>query len=189
MVFSLNPRSRLATSEDGATAIEFAFLAGVLGLMVLGIIDFGRAFWFRMEVQNAAQAGADWAQYNPFNCGASPSPCNVNVTATSSPASVPPGLVNAVVYATDLSLTSANVTVTASTGGTTCGCPTATGISMGQTCGNACASGPNTYGNATGYATVMVTYNFAPIFPWPGLANPTTLSGSATALCKGGTTC
>lgn len=181
MALRLHLRSPLATNSDGATVIEFACLAGVLALMVLGIVDFGRAFWFRMEVQNAAQAGADWAQYNAFNCSVSPSPCTNEV---------PSGLQNAVVYATDLGLATSDISVTASGHlAATCGCPTSTGMSMGQTCGAACVDGPNTYGDATGYTSVTVTYNFAPIFPWPGLANPTILSGSATALCKGGTTC
>jgi len=170
----------LRTDDGGATVIEFACVAGVLALMVLGIIDFGRAFWFRMEVQNAAQAGADWAQYNAFDCGASPSPCANGV---------PTKLQNAVIYATDLSLTGTNIAVTASSGNATCGCPTGNGVTMGQTCGDTCTSGTNAYGNASGYATVTVTYNFSPLFPWPALSNPMTLSGSATSMCKGGATC
>ena len=174
-------RSRLRTNENGATIIEFAVLAGVLAVMVLGIIDFGRAFWFHMEVQNAAQAGADWAQYNAFNCGASPSPCT---------SGVPAGLRNAVIYATNLSLGSPDVTVAASGyNGVTCGCPGTSGVSLGQTCGAPCTDGTNVYGGATGYATVTVNYNFRPIFPWPALSDPQTLSGNATAVCKGGTTC
>jgi len=177
-VSELPLRSGLLRNDSGATAVEFACLAGALALMVLGIIDFGRAFWFQMEVRNAAQAGADWAQYNAFNC-----------TASSCTNGVPSGLENAVIYATDLSLNSANITVAASTGGNTCGCPGVSGVTAGATCGSTCTIGTSTYGAATGYATVTVTYAFSPIFPWPVLSNPTTLSGSATVMCKGGATC
>lgn len=170
---------RIALPRDaaGATAIEFAFIAGILALMTLGIIDYGRAFWYRMQVQNAAQAGADWAQYNAFNCDVS----------TCSPAGMPAGMQAAIQFATDLPSSAINFSVSASTGNSTCGCPNGSGgmTPPGQ-CGAACAVG----GTATGYATVTVSYNFTPFFPqWPGLGQLATLTGSATAICEGGQTC
>jgi Flp pilus assembly protein TadG len=170
-------RNGLPKSDAGATAVEFACVAGILALLTLGVIDYGRAFWYRMQVQNAAQAAADWAQYNPFDCGRVGTTC------------VPPGLQNAVLYATNLPLTTASFTVTASTGNATCGCPDGSGgITTPMQCGSPCAVAVG--GNATGYATVTVTYNFAPFFPsWPGLGNPVRLTGSATAICEGGETC
>jgi Flp pilus assembly protein TadG len=180
-------RSRLWADIGGATAIEFACLAGILAVMVLGIIDFGRGFWFRMQVQNAAQAGADWAQYNPFNCNAATSTC-VNLAGTS----VPTGLLNAVEFATDLSLNTSNIAVQASTGGTTCGCPNQIGTGVQLTASCDASADPCTYGNPGGYAIVTVSYSFVPLFPWPTFnnnSNTITLSGSATALCVGGATC
>jgi Flp pilus assembly protein TadG len=170
--------------DGGATAIEFACIAGVLAVMALGIIDFGRAFWYRMEVQNAAQAGADWAQYKAFNCNIA-SQCTLGV---------PNGLTSTVDSATGL--TPSSITVSAS-GNTingsigACGCPAGTGTTpsgiVSTACGTPC---PNGYGAASGFATVTVTYNFTPIFPWQAFGGgPIALSGSATSLCFGGTTC
>lgn len=169
-------RRSALNDNSGATAIEFAFVAGILALMTLGIIDYGRAFWYRMEVQNAAQAGADWAQYNAFNCGVST--CNNGV---------PSGLQNAVTFATGLPQSAVNYAVSASTGGFTCGCPDGNGgMTNAVQCGASCGVG----GTATGYATVTVSYNYTPFFPqWPGLGPVTTLTGSATAVCEGGETC
>jgi hypothetical protein len=180
-------RSRLWADDGGATAIEFACLAGILAVMVLGIIDFGRGFWCRMEVQNAAQAGADWAQYNQFNCSASSSPCS-----DAAQPNVPVGLLNAVEYATDLSLNDANVQVQASGwNGYTCGCPNETGAGIQLNASCSITASPCTYGNPGGYTIVTVNYTFNTLFPWPGFGSneQITLSGSATSMCAGGATC
>lgn len=187
--------SGLTRNNAGATAIEFAFVAGILALLTLGVIDYGRAFWYRMQVQNAAQAGADWAQYNSFGCGGPGSTC------------VPSGLQNSVVYATNLLLNASfgaavsngnistvtasngdSFTVTASNGNSTCGCPNGSGgMTTDMACGSGCGS---VGGTATGFATVSVSYTFTPFFPnWPGLGASTTLTGSATSICEGGQTC
>jgi Flp pilus assembly protein TadG len=155
--------------HDGATAIEFALIASILSVMVLGVIDFGRIIWWRMELQNAAHAGADYLEQNGYN-----------VTSVQ----------NAVIDATDLPLTASNITVNASGhGSTSCGCPSGSGIAMGKTCGSTCTIGSNSYGTATGYSIITVTYDFKTLFPWPGLSQPSVLSASATSLCEGGTTC
>src|SRR5712692_1415424 len=52
--------SRLWAARDGLGAIEFGFIAPVLVAMLLGILDFGLAFWQQMEIANAADAGAQW---------------------------------------------------------------------------------------------------------------------------------
>jgi len=168
--------SGLPRNNAGATAIEFACIAGILALMTLGVIDYGRAFWYRMEVQNAAQAGADWAQYNAFNCGIS-----------SCSGGVPSGLQTAILYATNLPSGAISFSVAASSGNSTCGCPNGSGgMTTPVQCGASCSIG----GTATGYATVTVSYNYTPFFPrWPGLGQVITLTGSATAICEGGQTC
>jgi Flp pilus assembly protein TadG len=50
-------RSFLGDSR-GANAIEFALLAGPFLLLMLGTIEFGRAFWSRHVIQEVSIAGA-----------------------------------------------------------------------------------------------------------------------------------
>jgi Flp pilus assembly protein TadG len=51
-------RSRGALRRRGAAAIEFAFVAPVFILLVVGIIEFGRAMSVQSLLANAAQRGA-----------------------------------------------------------------------------------------------------------------------------------
>jgi len=58
---------RLWAARDGLGAIEFGFIAPVLLVMLLGVLDFGMAFWQQMEIANAADAGAQWGMSNDYN--------------------------------------------------------------------------------------------------------------------------
>src|ERR1041385_2419145 len=58
---------RLGTARDGLGAIEFAFVAPFLLALILGILDFGMAFWQKIEVANAADAGAQWGMSNSYD--------------------------------------------------------------------------------------------------------------------------
>ena len=50
--------------EAGAALIEFTLFAPLLVVMSMYTMDFGLFFFRQMEVQNAAQAGVDWAIAN-----------------------------------------------------------------------------------------------------------------------------
>lgn len=45
------------TSERGAVAVEFAILAPVLIMILLGIVEFGRAYNAQVSLSNAAREG------------------------------------------------------------------------------------------------------------------------------------
>ncbi len=139
----------ICTAEGGTSSIEFAFIAGLLAIMLLGLMDFGRGFWEQMQVANAARAGAEYATRNGYDA------TNIATAITS---------------ATSLSNVQASPAPTE-----TCGCPDATtGISP-QTCNVACASGdfPGTY------VTARARASYRMLFSWPGLSNPVTLTASA----------
>jgi Flp pilus assembly protein TadG len=54
--------SQLLASRDGSAAVEFALLAPMLILILVGLADVSQLISQTMQVRAAAQAGADWAQ-------------------------------------------------------------------------------------------------------------------------------
>ena len=48
----------------GAALVEFTLFAPLLVVMSIYTMDFGLLFYNKMELQNAAQAGAQWAIAN-----------------------------------------------------------------------------------------------------------------------------
>jgi Flp pilus assembly protein TadG len=55
---------RLLAGDDGAALVEFTILAPMLVVMSIYTMDFGVLFVKKMEMQNGAQAGAQWAIAN-----------------------------------------------------------------------------------------------------------------------------
>jgi Flp pilus assembly protein TadG len=98
----------------GNSAIEFALLASPIILMMVGVADYGTATWRKMQLQHAAQAGAEYAIKSGFDA-----------TAIS----------NAVTNATSYSDVSATPAPAQS-----CGCASGTTITA-ATCGSTCAGG------------------------------------------------
>ena len=60
------------SETNGAALVEFTIFAPLLVVTSIYTMDFGLLFYNKMEVQNAAQAGVDWAIanriYNSFGC-------------------------------------------------------------------------------------------------------------------------
>jgi hypothetical protein len=52
---------RFRLGDDGIAIVEFTIFAPMLIIMSIYIMDFGLYFFNRLEMQNAAQAGAQWA--------------------------------------------------------------------------------------------------------------------------------
>ncbi len=70
----------------GAAAIEFAAIATLLVVMMLGTLDLGMGFYRKMQVQSAAQAGAQYAMVHEFNESSITAIQNVVKSATTFPA-------------------------------------------------------------------------------------------------------
>jgi Flp pilus assembly protein TadG len=141
---------RLWRSEDGVSAIEFAVVGGVLSLLLLGVLDFGIGYWDKVQVGDAARAGADYAERNGYDSTK---------------------IQSAVTNATTLSGLQANPAPSKF-----CGCPNAasgvTSVSCSATCSDGTAAGT--------FVTVFAQKSYSTIFAWPGLSNPTTLASSVT---------
>jgi Flp pilus assembly protein TadG len=55
---------KASRSEQGAAFVELAVTLPVLMVIVLGTIDFGRAFYTAIELNNAARAGAQYGAHS-----------------------------------------------------------------------------------------------------------------------------
>src|ERR1700756_4962665 len=61
---------RAASNTSGAVAVEFGFLIPVLALMVISVIDIGLGVYRKMQVEDAAQAGVQYAVMHGFDANA-----------------------------------------------------------------------------------------------------------------------
>ena len=52
--------SRLAASEDGPSAVEFALISAILVPLMLGLVDYGLAEFKKMELVGAVRSGAQY---------------------------------------------------------------------------------------------------------------------------------
>ncbi|OAE99058.1 hypothetical protein AYJ54_33920 [Bradyrhizobium centrolobii] len=120
---------------DGAAAIEFGFMVPLLSLMVVSVTDIGLAVYRKMQVENAAQAGAQYAIVHGFSAS---------------------GISSAVTSATNSTVTTASPSPVQF-----CGCPTGTGVST-VSCGTVCTGGTQagTYATVSAQATYYTLINY-----------------------------
>jgi Flp pilus assembly protein TadG len=130
---------RAKDCTSGVAAIELAIIAPVLVVAVICTADLGLAVYRKMQVQNAARAGAEYALINGF-------------TASS--------ISNAVTQATSFSGISSSPAPFEF-----CGCASSTGI-ITASCSSTCTGGvvPGTYVtvSAQGTYTTIVQYPMIP---------------------------
>jgi Flp pilus assembly protein TadG len=136
------PWSRIWAANDGLGAIEFGFIAPVLIAMLLGVLDFGIAFWHKMEISTAADAGAQWGMSNSYHEN------NIRLVAQSA-----------------TNLTPITITPT-----NPCGCPSATGITIGYGTPPSCTTPCPDATAAQPYIVVNAQKCYSPLFHWPGLS-------------------
>jgi len=140
-------------SRRGSSLVEFTFLLPFLVLLLLGVIDFGRAFYLSIEVNNAAYAAALYGVQN-----SAASTVDLENAAIADAADVPsPGITfpTPPVY----------------------GCECADGTSAAAPC----PSSPPTCSanNLVTYVQVTTAYTYKPLFPWPGIPASIPLQGYA----------
>jgi Flp pilus assembly protein TadG len=105
----MNRICRAARREDGAAAVEFAIIAGVLAMLIFGMLQFGLAFF---EVQNLRAAtregarisavGATPTQVRQRVAQASYNAVNPDATIAVQPCPASPGLNSTTVVSIDL---------------------------------------------------------------------------------------
>jgi Flp pilus assembly protein TadG len=139
----------------GAAAIEFAIIGGVFSAILVVSGDIGLAYYANMQVQTAAQVGAQYA----VNHGGS----TFNASAIS----------NAVLNATSTTGIAASPAPVQF-----CGCP-GTSVST-ATCGTVCADGTG----AGTYVTVSASRTHTVVVPYPWLPPNYVQTSTATVRIK-----
>jgi Flp pilus assembly protein TadG len=54
----MSVRGKLRKEEDGAAAVEFALIVGLLAILIFGLLEYGLAFWQVQNLRAAAREGA-----------------------------------------------------------------------------------------------------------------------------------
>jgi len=73
--------ARMARSDYGNVTIEFAFVASILVVLIMNVLDFSRLIWVHMEVDYSAQIGAQ-AAYKTCSTGTPPATTNCTGLST-----------------------------------------------------------------------------------------------------------
>ena len=134
----------------GTAAIEFAVIASILVLLMICVVDVGVGFYRKMQVQNAAQAGAQYAMRHGF---AASSITSAVTAATTFP---------------DISASPAPRQY--------CGCPSDTGIEETADCTSTCIDGLK----AASYVAVAAQGTYNPILTYPLMPRSFTLTALST---------
>ena len=148
-------RLDLLGDEHGASLVELALVFPVFVLLLLGAVDFGRAYYLAIEVAAAAHAGALYGTQNPKQ------PSAVLIAAQDDAPDVP------------------GLSVQTATFG--CECADGTGYSASCTSTPSCSNGLNVVYRVN--VTVIGTYT--PLFPWPGFPSSMTFTSLASMRSAG----
>ena len=138
--------ARLVRADRGNAAVEFAIATPILIALLVPVADLGIAFSQQLQVQEAAQAGAQYAVLHGFNSSA---------------------ISNAVTSASTLSGVTAYPAPTEG-----CGCPNASSGITAATCSSTCSNGET----AGTYVRVNAKYNYTTVLPYSVLGSGMTLT-------------
>jgi Flp pilus assembly protein TadG len=160
---------------SGAAAAEFAMFVLILAPLLLNLGDIGYYAYVRMQVENAAQAGAQAAWANCSTKPASSANCpNLSNAVTSAVTSTSLG--NLVSWTNSSSM----FTGTAPRGVDTY-CPTATNSTNALVYSSSNCSNTSSTGSTPGtYARIDVSYTFRPLFRGATIASlfPATITAT-----------
>ncbi len=142
--------------EHGGSLFELGVMLPTFALMLLGAVDFGRAYYSAIAVAGAAHAAAAYGSQNP--------------TDTT-------GIKNA---ALDDAPYGSNLTVSTPT----YGCECADGSSYSASCSTTPSSCPSSL-NVVYRVNVTVKGTYTTLFPWPGVPSSLTFTSTASMRSAG----
>ncbi len=144
------PLIALTGTERGSSLVELAFLLPLLSFLLLGVIDFGRAYYLSIEVTNAAYAGAEYGTQYPSDT------TGMTTAANNDAHDISAGVSPVATYGCECSDLSGTASASCATQ------PTCTG---GAT--------------VVSYVKVTTSYTYNTMFHWPGIPSSFALTGSA----------
>jgi len=142
----------LGRCRDGTSVVEFALATPVLLGLLVPLVDLGIAYSQQIQVEQAAQAGAQYASVHPWNSNSVTAISNAVTAAGALPgitASPPPNQV--------------------------CGCPSGSAV-VSYSCSSTCPNGQT----AGYYVVVTAELPYTPALPYSVLGNSLTLSAQTT---------
>jgi Flp pilus assembly protein TadG len=149
-------RLDLFRNENGASLVELALIFPLFVLLMLGSVDFGRAYYLAIEVAGAAQAAAVFGSKNPADTA------GMKVAAQDDAPNVP------------------NLTVTTPT----YGCECADGSSYSASCTTTPTTCPNNIG-VVYRVNVTVSATYTPIVKLPAVGSTMTFTSTASMRSAG----
>lgn len=177
--------SRLRTSRDGVSAVEFALLAPVFLIILAGVVDIGAVLYTKYRLNSAISAGSNYALVNGQDISENNgSTLALNIAkllaGPESDTGASPEAVVAVNNGTQVAMSAGTATSTTMPGdANSCYCPQITGDTVNwgtaMTCGSACSGG----GIAGKYVIIKVSRPFTPMFSGYGVVNQGQISVSA----------
>jgi len=153
-------RRASARSQRGASVIEMIFLMTFFSLLLIGVIDIGRALYVVIEVADASRAAAMYGYQT--SATAQDSAGITNAAKSDAPTSSSPGV--------DLGSIAMN-TVT-SYG---CMCSNGTGQILHCSSKPACTAPVQ----QVNYVIVTTSATYTPLFPWPGVPTSIPISSKS----------
>lgn len=164
---------RYRSEQGGAAAVEFALVLSLLVIPILNVVDFAMYAWNRMQVDNAAQVGAQAAWETCIPPTKLPASTNCS------------GMATAVATAVQSTSLGTAVTVTSTTEGYYCvNTSTNVLVAVGTYPGTKpsdCSSVGSASDSPGEYVKVTVSYTYTPLFPAVSIASVLTPSVTRTA--------
>src|SRR5579862_1129833 len=151
-LIAIRLRARLSRANTGTAALEFGLVVPVLLGLLVPLVDLGIALSQDIQVQQAAQAGAQYAASHPWNSNSATRIANAVTSASALPG------VAAIPAPTQI-----------------CGCPTGGAITP-ATCYSTCANGET----AGYYVTVSAQSRYTTPLPYSLLGHSVMLSAQST---------
>ena len=146
-----NVLSAIARAKRGTSAVEFALSAPILVGLLVPVADLGMAYSDKIMVQQAAQAGAQYAALHPWHSGAATEIANAVTSATTLPVAATPAPRQI------------------------CGCPSGSAVTE-VTCGSTCSNSEI----AGYYVLVSAQLPYTPVLPYSALGNSVILTAETT---------
>jgi Flp pilus assembly protein TadG len=167
---------QMRRKNDGNVIIEFAFVAPILVVLIMNILDFSSLIWDQMQVDYSAQMGAQ-AAYKTCSTGTLPAKNSTNC----------PNLNTAVTTAAQSTSLSTAVGLAAGSPSEIYYCVSGTTLQSVATYPSSPPADCSAYGSASvpgDYIKVDVTYSYSPTFAGLSLASAQTLTGESVERLK-----